>query len=168
MVHQKIGSLTTMVCLRPVLPLHRATFTALAAQLSAALPLHDCGASLAHDNDLIRHDRHHHPGQRRRMSCPPCFGRLAIILLNLRDCGFHWVGLAVVVWVLDRVLAAAAAAAFDLDAWVSQTGSSLCWLARMPALAIHMSLAVTRSSWALISCRMRWGTLWCTTARLSC
>ena len=155
MVHQKIGSLTTMVCLRPVLPLHRATFTALAAQLSAALPLHDCGASLAHDSDLIRQVRHHHPGQRRRMSCPPCFGCLAVVLLNLRVCGFHWVGLAVVAWVLDRLFAAAAAAAFALDAWVSLTGSSFCWLARMPALAIHMALPVTRSSWALTSCRQR-------------
>ena len=115
-MHQKSGSLTTMACFRPVLPLHRATFTALAAHLSAALPLHDCGAKLLHVSALIRHDWHHHPGQRRRMWWPPWFGCLAITLVNLRVCGFHWVGWEVVVWALDRRLAAAAAAAFALDA----------------------------------------------------
>ena len=77
-------------------------------------------------------------------------------VVNLRVCGFHWVGRAVVGWALDRLLAAAAAAAaLALDAWVSLTGSTFCWLARTPALAIHMALAVTRSSWALTSCRQR-------------
>ena len=96
MVHQNSGSLTTMLCLRPELFLHRATFAALAAHLLTALPLHDCGASLLHDSDLVRHVRHHHPGQRRRMRWPPWSGCLATTLVNLQVCGFHWVGGAAV------------------------------------------------------------------------
>ena len=96
MVHQNSGSLTTMTCLRPVLPLHRATFAALAAHLLTALPLHDCGANLLHASDLVRHVGHHHPGQRRWMRWPPWSGCLAITFVNLQDCGFHWVGGAAV------------------------------------------------------------------------
>ena len=91
-MHQKIGSLTTMECFRPTLPLQRASFTALAAQLSAALPLHDCGASLLHRSDFFRHVTHHHPGHRRWIVWPPSSGCLATTLVNLRVCGFHWVG----------------------------------------------------------------------------
>ena len=67
-------------------------------------------------------------------------------LVKLRVCGFHWVwGVAVG---FDPVLlfAAAAAAALDLEAWVSLVGSSFCWFASTPARAIQVAFAVTKSS----------------------
>ena len=67
-MHQKIGSLTTTVCLRPVLPVLRAAFTAREAQVAAACPLHDCGGSLLQDIDFVLQVWHHHPAPRRRIS----------------------------------------------------------------------------------------------------
>ena len=88
-MHQKSGSLTTIACFLPLLPLHRADFAALAAHLSAALPLHDCGAILLHVSDFILQELQHHPGQRRWIWWPPWSGCLAITLVNLRVWGFH-------------------------------------------------------------------------------
>ena len=84
MVHQNSGSLTTTVCFRVALPLHRATLVARAAHLSVAFPLHDCGANLLHCIDFARQIVHHHPARRRRMRWPPWLGSLAVVLVNLR------------------------------------------------------------------------------------
>ena len=46
-------------------------------------------------------------------------------------------------------------------------GSDGCRLARTVALAIQVAFWEVRASWFATSCRIRWGTLWASTAALA-
>ena len=63
--HQKMGSLTTMQCLRPAVPVANEASSALAVQDLVAGPWHVCGASLLHVMDFALHSVHHQPPPRR-------------------------------------------------------------------------------------------------------
>ena len=81
--HQKMGSLTTMQCLRPEVPVASDASSALAVQEIVAVPWHVCGASLLHVMDFALHSAHHHPARRRCNKWPPSLGCLALVVLRL-------------------------------------------------------------------------------------
>ena len=115
--HQKVGSLTTMQCLRPAEPFASVISPALAVEVTVAFPWHDCGANLLHVMDLALHSVHHQPAARRCSEWPPSPGLLALVVIRLP------------VWRLTSVscrFTAAAAAALARDAWVSLPGSPCC------------------------------------------
>ena len=113
--HQKIGSLTTMQCFRPAVPDARVASSALAVHVLVALPLHVCAASLLQVIDFALHSVHHQPAPRRNSEWPPSLGLFALTVLRFpEELCFH------------LRFTAAAAAALDLDAWVSLSGSVCC------------------------------------------
>ena len=124
--HQKVGSLTTMQCLRAGVPLASDNSLALSLHDAVALPWQDRGASLLQVKDLILHSVHHHPATRRCSLRPPSLGFPATMVLRLPVWGLTSVGRAGSVCCFGRLLAAAAAAALARDAWVSLCGSPAC------------------------------------------
>ena len=162
--HQCVGSLTTMQCFRSDVPAARDASTTLAAQESAALPRHHCGASLLHVSDFALHVEHHHPAPLRCKVWPPLSGFLTLVVVRLHVCGLKVVGPACFVRCRSFLLFAASAAALSREAWVSLSGSVTWLLAIRLARATHMAFVVTSSSCALIASRILKGTRWCSTA----
>ena len=136
---------------------------ALTDQVTGALPLQPCGASLSQDSDLILQTVHHQPWVVRSRTWPPRWADRALGLLALvlgmagrevvcpGSCG----GSCSAVVLFSLRFLAAASAALALDAWVSLVGSLGCWFASTVALAIHLALSVVRTLCASISCLMR-------------
>ena len=124
--HQKIGSLTTMQCFRPAVPDASVASSALAVHVLVALPWHVCGASLLQVIDFALHSVHHQPAPRRNSEWPPSLGFFALTVLRLPVWGLTSVGRALLSSALCLRFTAAAAAALDLDAWVSLSGSVCC------------------------------------------